>query len=229
MSALFGLVEPLSTADLISNYWHFLRSISEEERQSLGSIEVFLATGAVLRGWPVSLKNHTLCISTSAPILENTSVAFIELSQISAIAFNQAHRVVRFITAGAMSRSPLQAKPTPDEAKKYLHKICEAVRKSWRAKIFFESDPSQLPIDELLNLNEVMEAFWRALGNLSENAAVWGALSEIKALHVVNSDDHPEFSISLRHDDEIELSFRFSRALPTNVDELVLTLLTGIF
>ena len=49
MNTLFSLVEPLPTTETLANYWHFLKSIDEKDREALGRILPFISDGAISR------------------------------------------------------------------------------------------------------------------------------------------------------------------------------------
>jgi hypothetical protein len=96
-------------------------------------------------------------------------------------------------------------------------------------KIYFDADPTSRSIDELTNLNHVLRAFVRGLASLQSDAIAWQDLLESSSFYVVNSEDMKDIAVSRREDGAVELAFRFSRALPKNLDEKVASLMHAIF
>lgn len=229
MNKLFDLVEPVQTSELIANYWHFLKSIDEKQRAALGPIEVVLKSRTVGRGWPVGLKNQTLALMTELDMTAKSAVVFIDISEVSSVAFMSAHMVLPFVTAGAVARSPLEKRATHSEAKQRLLQICEEIRKKWSTRIYFDADPTTLAVDELLNLNEVMLSVLKSVIALQENELTGSELADCKGLHVINALDMRDMAVTRRDSGEIELAFNFSRALPKNLDDQLMSLFVAVF
>lgn len=229
MTTLFNLVEPLSTTDVITNYWHFLRSIDEAKRIEFGAMELVLAGHGTVRGWPVGFKNQTIALCTAPVLHKDSSVIYVDITQVISVSFHESHKILPFLTDGAIARSPHEQKPTAKELQTRLLKICEQIRTIWPAKLYFEEDPTTLTVDELMNLNVVMEATLSALKALRENQNVWNEVQEFNALHVCNALEMRDVSVSKRESTELELAFRFSRALPRNINDIVMTLMAGLF
>lgn len=229
MNNLFGMVEPLTTTELLANYWHFLRSIDEKERAALGPLEIVLKSRAVARGWPIGLKNQTLALLTDNELNAKTAMTFVDIAEVSSVSFFGVHAILPFVTGGAIARSPLERRATHSEAKQRLLQICEDIKATWPAKIYFEADPTTHSIDELTNLNEVMTAILNALKEFQTNDLIWSELLESKGLHIVNALDMKDMAITKRESGDIEVAFRFSRALPKNLDDRVLSLFSAVF
>ncbi len=229
MNNLFDVVEPLATTELLANYWHFLKAINEKERAVLGPIEIVLKSRTVARGWPIGLKNQTLALISEAELSTKSVVVFVDITEVSSVSFHNVHNILPFVTAGALSRSPLERRATHHEAKQMLLQICEDIRKTWPTRIYFETDPTTHSIDELTNLNEVMSATFKALRSFEENPLIWSELLESKGLHVLNALDMKNIAFSRRESGDIEIAFRFSRALPKSLDDKVLSLFSAVF
>lgn len=229
MNSIFDVVEPLPPSELLANYWHFLKSIGDEERAKLGPVEVALKSRTVARGWPVALKNQVLALVSEASLTMKSGLIFIDISDVSSVSFFSAHLVLPFATAGAISRSPLETRATYAEVKAQLVQLCEELRKVWPMKIYFDADPKTRSIDELTNLNEVLTAVAHALVTLQDNPLSWNDLLESNALYIVNGEDMKEIAVSRREDGGVELAFRFSRALPKNLDEKLTSLFSAVF
>lgn len=229
MNNFFELVEPLPPAELIANYWHFLKSLDPLDRKTLGPIELVLRSRAVARGWPVALKNQTLALISDVELSSKTEVSFVEIADVSKVTFFGAHMVLPFITGGAVARSPLLVREAHSELKLRLSKVCEEIRERWRTKIYFEKDPTTHGVDELINLNAVLSSVVTALVELQKDPIVKAELDDCLSFHVIDATDMKDIALTLKESGELELSFRFSRALPKNLDEKVLTLFSGIF
>lgn len=229
MNNLFNFIEPLSTTEMLANYWHFLKSIDEKERASLGPIEVVLKSRAVSRGWPVGLKNQTLALLSEPTLSVKSAVAFVDIGEVSSVAFSGVHLILPFITAGAIARSPLERKISHTEAKARLLSVCEDIKKVWSARIYFEVDPTTHSLDELINLTDVCGALLQAIYSQQENSMIAEELREVHAFHVLNSEDMKDIALTRRESGEVELAFHFSRALPKNLDDTMSTLLLSIF
>lgn len=229
MNNLFGVVEPLETTELLANYWHFLKGIDDKQRATLGPIEVVLKSRAVARGWPIGLKNQTLALMSESELSAKTTVVFVDIKEVSSVSFFGAHLILPFVTAGALARSPLERRQTHAEAKQTLLQVCEDIRNLWSTRIYFETDPTTHSIDELTNLNEVMQATLDAIQTMKNDPIVWAELQESKGLHIVNAMEMKDIAVSARESGDIEIAFRFSRALPKNLDDRILSLFSALF
>lgn len=229
MNTLFGMIEPLSTTEMLANYWHFLKSIDAEERDSLGPIEVVLKSRTVARGWPVGLKNQTLALLTDPEITAKSALVFVDIAEVSAVTFSAAHMILPFVSAGAISRSPLEQRMTHEAAKKELLYVLEQLKQVWPARVYFDADPMGHGVDELMNLADVLRALLGAVQKHGENPVVFEELQTMKAFHIANSPDMKDVALSRRESGEIELAFHFSRALPKNLDETIATLFVSMF
>lgn len=225
---IFGLIEPVPTAEMLGNYWRFLKSITEAERLVLGPVEVVLKSRAVARGWPVALKNHVMALSSEVALSPKSSVVLVDITDVSAVTFFAAHLVLPLLTDGALARSPFARKMTHQEATTALTKICEEIRSEWSAKLFFEQDPTKYPVDEIINLVSVLTSVRNVVLHLQEAPHLWSPFQECSGLHIVNELESKGLSMIRRSDDELELSFRFARALPTNVSDTMLALFTSV-
>lgn len=225
---IFGLVEPVPTAEMLGNYWRFLKSINEAERLLLGPVEIVLKSRAVARGWPVALKNHVMALSSEAALSPKSAVVLVDITDVSTVTFFAAHLVLPLLTDGALARSPFARKMTHQEAATALTKICEEIRTDWSAKLFFEQDPTKYPVDEIINLVTVLTAVRNVILHLQETPQLWSAFQECAGLHIVNETESKGLSMIRRSDDELELSFRFARALPSNVSDTMLALFNSV-
>lgn len=225
---IFGLVEPVTNAEMLGNYWRFLKSISEEERLSLGPIEIVLQSRAVARGWPVALKNHVMALSSEAALSPKSSVVMVDVTAVSTVTFFAAHLVLPLLTDGALARSPFARKMTHQEATGSLTKVCEDIRRHWSAKLYFEQDPTKYPVDEIINLVTVLSSVRNVVLQLQETPHIWSSFQECSGLHIVNESESKGLSLIRRTDDELELSFRFARALPSNVSDTMLALFNSV-
>ncbi len=180
------------------------------------------------RGWPVALKNQVLALVTESTLTVKSVLCFVDISEVSSVSFYSAHTVLPFATGGAIARSPLEHRATFAETKDRLLRICEELRRAWPMKIYFDVDPTTRTVDELTNLNLVLQAMLRAVVAVQSEPVPWAELSESRSFYVVNSDDMKDIAISRREDGGVELSFRFSRALPKNLDEAIASLLGAI-
>ncbi|MBN8539002.1 MAG: hypothetical protein J0L82_01345 [Deltaproteobacteria bacterium] len=225
---IFGLVEPVPTAEVLGNYWRFLKSISETDRLLLGPIEIVLRSRAVARGWPVALKNHVMALSSESALSPKSAVVFVDISDVSTVTFFAAHLVLPLLTDGALARSPFARKMTHQEATLSLTKICEEIRTEWSAKLFFEQDPTKYPVDEIINLVTVLSAVRNVILQLQDTPQLWSPFQECSGLHIVNETESKGLSMIRRPDDELELSFRFARALPSNVADTMLALFNSV-
>lgn len=228
MHNFFEYVEPLPPAELISNYWHFLRSIDASERKALGPIELVLRSRAVARGWPVALKNQTLALVSEVEVSPKTELSFVDISEVSKVCFFGAHMVLPFVTAGAVARSPLAVRVSHADLKQRLSEVCAEIRETWPTRIYFDTDPTTHGSDELINLNTVLTSVVVALEELQKDPIVNAELNDCMSFHIVNAMDMKDIALTLKESGEIELAFRFSRALPKNLDEKILTLFSGI-
>lgn len=225
---IFGLVEPVPTAEMLGNYWRFLKSISESERLNLGPVEIVLKSRAVARGWPVALKNHVMALSSEPALSLKTAVVLVDITDVSTVTFFGAHLVLPLLTDGALARSPFARKMTHQEATVALTKICEEIRAEWSAKLFFEQDPTKYPVDEIINLVTVLTAVHNVVVHLQERPHLWSPFQECLGLHIVNETEAKGLAMIRRPDDELELSFRFARALPSNVSDTMLALFNSV-
>ncbi len=225
---IFGLVEPVPTSEMLGNYWRFLKSISEEDRLLLGPVEIVLKSRAVARGWPVALKNHVMALNSEAALSPKSAVVLVDISEVSSVTFFAAHLVLPLLTDGALARSPFARKITHEEAALSLTKVCEEIRLDWSAKLYFEKDPTKYPVDEIINLLTVLTAVKNAIVTLQETPQVWAAFQECAGFHIVNETESKGLSMIRRADDDLELSFRFARALPTNVADTILALFNSV-
>ncbi len=229
MNHLFNVIEPLSTTEMLANYWHYLKSIDDKERASLGPIEVTLKSRAISRGWPVGLKNQTLALLSEQTLTAKSAIVFLDIGDVSSVAFSGAHMILPFITAGAIARSPLERKISSTEAKSRFLAVCEEIKSVWSARIYFEVDPMTYSVDELINLGDVSHALLKAIRSQQDNAHLLDELQDSRALHIINSDDMKDVALTRRESGEIELAFHFSRALPKNLDDTMAALLLSIF
>ncbi len=229
MDHLFDRIEPLTIVEQIVRYWHFLRSLDGSSRAELGPLTLFVEANGSVRGWPIGLKNQTLALSTEAELSSMSAVIFVDLSRVVVVGFDEVHRVLPFITSGAVSRSPLEEKPTRAAAQNQLLRICEDLKLELPAKIFFDRDPTLFGIDDVLNLNEFLTCFVGALRRLRSTRKVDGELSEVRGLHIINAPGAKDISLGLSDGGEMELSLSFSRALPSNLAEQIDSLLVSIF
>lgn len=227
MSILFNKTETHTPGEIISSYWHYLRSSQEAERSQIGSLELFLSTGAVIRGWPIGFKNQTLCLQSTADVTEATSIAYIDVNQVVGVGFSEAHRIIRFISGGAVARSPLEKKPAREKVQAVFLKTCEKLRELTQAKLYFDSDPNSLELDELINLTEVLTAFRSSVEQRVSQSEPAKALNQLSAIQISDADQ-PTLTISLENETEVEISFKFSRALPSNIREQVYQLVSGL-
>lgn len=215
MKNFFQIVEPASAEETLARYWHYLRGISEDERRVLGAIQVTLASQVAIRGWPISLKNHCLAISSEADLGPKTSVTFVEVSLVHSVTFSEAHKLASFITNGTLSRSPIVSKPNREDAERHLRVVCEELRRRWPVKIFFNIDPRAMEIDHLLNMYDVIMATSRVIDSLRVNETTLSDLMRIKNLHLNQSDESLDLSVSRPAENEMEITFNFKRALPS--------------
>ncbi|MDZ4083080.1 MAG: hypothetical protein U1E10_09100, partial [Bdellovibrionales bacterium] len=215
-------------AEMLGNYWRFLKSINEAERLLLGPVEIVLKSRAVARGWPVALKNHVMALSSEAALSPKSAVVLVDITDVSTVTFFAAHLVLPLLTDGALARSPFARKMTHQEAATALTKICEEIRTDWSAKLFFEQDPTKYPVDEIINLVTVLTAVRNVILHLQETPHLWSAFQECSGLHIVNETESKGISMIRRSDDELELSFRFARALPSNVSDTMLALFNSV-
>lgn len=229
MNHLFDQIEPLTTVEMLVRYWHYLRSIDETSRDQLGPLTVIVETQGPIRGWPVGLKNQTLALSTESQLSPKCGVVFVDVTKVVVVGFAEIHRLLPFITSGAVSRSPLEQKPTRESAQRELLSVCEDLRQELPAKIFFDRDPVLFDIDDVLNLNEVLRCLVRSLRQLRTTRDVDRDLSDISGLHVVNVPAAKDVSIVVSDAGEMELAFSFSRALPSNMVDQVDSLLASLF
>lgn len=225
---LFGHLEPLSTLEMLTNYWHFLRSLDETKRAMLGPVEIFVSGQASIRGWPVGFKNPTMAVASAPTLTRECRISYVDIANATSVQFHDVHLILPFVTDGALSRSPHETKPAAADLKNQLLKSCEKLRGIWPAKIYFEEDPTNLAIDEMMNLNTVIDSILKAVPTLQENALMWDEMMEFKAFHIINARDSREILIGRRDSTEIEISFHFSRSLPGNVADMILTQLTGL-
>lgn len=225
---VFNVVEPVSTSEMLGNYWRFLKSLGESDRMALGPIEVVTKSRATARGWPVALKNHVMALSSDAAFTPKSSVTMVEIGEVATVTFYGAHLVLPFLTDGAMARSPFEQKVTHAEAIATLTSICEQIRKNWSARLYFEEDPTSHPVDEIINLVAVLTAVHRVVLMLQENPQAWAAFQECSGFHIINDPEAKAMSMIRRADEELELSFRFARALPGNVNDFVLALFNSV-
>ena len=229
MHNFFELVEPLPPAELIANYWHYLKSIEASERNALGPLDLVLRSTAVARGWPVALKNQTLALISEVDLTAQTEISFVDITEVAKVGFSSAHLVLPFVTGGAVARSPLAVRVTHSELKQRLSNICEELREHWPTRIYFDKDPGTLTADELINLNSVLASIVIVLGEMEKNPIVVAELNECRSFHVVNVVDMRDIALSRKDSGEVELAFRFSRALPKNLGDTLLTLFSNIF
>ena len=229
MNHLFDQIEPLTTVEMLVRYWHYLRSIDETSRAQLGPLTIVVESQGSIRGWPVGFKNQTLALSTESQLSAKCGVVFVDISKVLVVGFSEIHRLLPFITSGAVSRSPLEEKPSREAAQQELLLVCENLRQELPAKIFFDRDPTLFDIDDVLNLNEVLRGLVRSLQHLRSVRDVDGDLSDVRGLHIVNTPNAKELSIVLNDGGEMELSFSFSRALPSNMDDQIDSLLASLF
>lgn len=229
MNNLFNIIEPLTTTEMLANYWHFLKSIDEKERSTLGPIEVVLKSRAVSRGWPVGLKNQTLALLSEQTLSTKSAIIFVDIGEVSSVAFSGVHLILPFISAGAIARSPLERKVSHAEAKTKFLSVCEEIKTVWSARIYFEVDPMTYSIDELINLTDVCSALLKAIYSQQENSLIADELRDVHAFHVLNSAEMKDIALTRRESGEVELAFHFSRALPKNLDDTMSALLVSIF
>lgn len=225
---IFGHVEPVPTAEMLGNYWRFLKSITETERLLLGPVEIVLKSRAVGRGWPVALKNHVMALSSEAALSPKSAVILVDISDVSTVTFFAAHLVLPLLTDGAVARSPFARKMTHQEATHALTKICEEIRAEWSATLYFEQDPTKYPVDELVNLVTVLTTVRNVIVQLQETPRLWAPFQECSGLHIVNETDAKGIEMIRRPDDQLELSFRFARALPSSVSETLFALFNSV-
>jgi len=225
---IFNVVEPVATSEMLGNYWRFLKSLSESERLSLGPVEIVTKSRAAVRGWPVALKNHVMALSTEAAFSPKSAVILVDISEVSTVTFFGAHLVLPFLTDGAMARSPFGKKVTHAEATAALTAVCEQIRQNWSARLFFEEDPTTHQVDEIINLVTVLAAVHKVVLVLQQNPRAWSAFQECTGLHIINDPDAKALSMIRRPDDELELSFRFARALPGSVTDSVMALFNSV-
>lgn len=229
MNTLFNQIEPLSTSEMLANYWHFLKSIEASERDALGPIEVILKSRTVARGWPVGLKNQTLALLTDPELTAESALVFIDITEVNSVTFSEAHLILPFVSGGAISRSPLERRMTHEESKEQLLQVCEELKSVWPTRMYFDSDPMNLGVDELMNLTDVLRALLDTIQKHGENPLVFEELQATKAFHISNAPDMKDVSLSRRESGEIELAFHFSRALPKSLDETMATLFVSMF
>lgn len=229
MNNLFDVVEPLAPTELIANYWHFLKNVSESERSALGPIEVVLKSRTVARGWPIGLRNQTLALISESELSVKSMVAFIDISEVSSVSFYGVHNILPFVTAGAIARSPLERRTSHADVKQDLLHVLEDIRQTWPTRIYFETDPTTHSVDEMMNLGQVMQATLAVVRSFQGQPVIWAELMESKGLHVVNALDMKDIAITRRENGDIEIAFRFSRALPKNLDDRVLSLFSAVF
>lgn len=227
MNVLFDIVEPLTTAELISRYWHFLKSLEAPARSQLGPVLVTLSSQAVIRGWPVGLMNHTLALATERELSPQCGVTYVGVEIIQSITITEAHRVLPFVTNGALSRSPHEQKPTKDLVRQQLKKECEVLRDLWSVKIFFDRDPNLLTVDELLNVTEAVKCVCKSVEALQQSQSSMLELADISGFHILNATDAKDFSLIRNAEGELELSFSFGRALPSNLYDRIYSLFTS--
>ncbi len=225
---VFNVVEPVANSEMLGNYWRFIKTLRDSERQSLGPVEIVTKSRAVARGWPVALKNHVMALSSEAVFTPKSAIALVDITEVSTVTFFGAHLVLPFLTDGAVARSPFGKKVTHAEATAALTQVCEQIRKNWSAKLYFEEDPTAQPVDEVINLVTVLTAVHKVILSLQENPQVWAAFQECTGLHIINDPEAKAMSMIRRTDDELELSFRFARALPGNVVDFVLALFNSV-
>ena len=229
MNTLFSLVEPLPTTETLANYWHFLKSIDSKDREALGPIEVILKYRAVARGWPVGLKNQTLALLTEVHISEKSALVFLDITEVSSVTFSEVHRILPFVSDGAISRSPLERRMDYKEAKDQLLHALEELKKVWPAKIYFDADPMSHGVDELMNLSEVLRSLQTAVRKHQDSPLILEEMRTMSAIHISDSSEMKGIALFRRDSGEVELTFHFSRALPKKIDETISSLFVSMF